>query len=212
LTSVAIILIPRPRDTTFFTAIRLPVRWPAGHISLRLPAPFAIVDAMPQCTRCKKTVATDAARCPHCGAWLSQPADAPEPNHESLEDEIRSLLRQGRKIEAISLYREQVGVGLAAAKDAVERIGRGDSPSGNEVASNDSDRPILELLAAGRKIAAIKLYREQTSCGLKEAKDAVEALAAQHGIVSPARSGCLGVVAVMLSVVSLLLIGILSWR
>jgi ribosomal protein L7/L12 len=167
---------------------------------------------MPQCTRCQKFVSPDAARCPHCGAWLSQADDAPEPNHESLEDEIRSLLRQGRNIEAIKLYRQQTGVGLAAAKDAVERIERGESPSGNKVISDDPESQILELLAAGRKIAAIKLYRERKCCGLKDAKDAVESLAAQHGIASPARSGCLGVLAALLSVVSLLLIGILSCR
>jgi ribosomal protein L7/L12 len=167
---------------------------------------------MPQCTRCQKTVALDAARCPHCGAWLSQLADVPEPNHDSLENEIRSLLRQGRNVEAIKLYRQQTGVGLAAAKDAVERIGRGENPTRNEVNADATENQILELLAAGRKIAAIKLYREQTGRGLKEAKDAVEALAAQHGIVSPARSGCLGVLAALFSVVSLLLIGFLSWR
>lgn len=163
---------------------------------------------MPQCTRCKKTVATDAARCPHCGAWLSQLTDVPGANHESLEDEIRSLLRQRRTIEAISLYRERVGVGLAAAKGDVERIGRGDRPTRNEIVADATENQILELLAAGRKIAAIKLYREQTGRGLKEAKDAVEALAAQHGIVSPARSGCLGVLAVF-CVVSFLLIDLL---
>jgi ribosomal protein L7/L12 len=167
---------------------------------------------MPQCTRCQKTVAQDAARCPHCGAWLSQSADAQEPNHGSLGDEIRSLLSHGKNIEAIKLYRQQTGVGLAAAKDAVERIGRGENPNRNEAIADTTENQILELLAAGRKIAAIKLYREQTSCGLKDAKDAVESLAAQHGIVSPARSGCLGVLAAFFSVVSVLLIVLLNWR
>ena len=36
-------------------------------------------------------------------------------------------------------------------------------------------------LARGNKIEAIKIYREATNCGLKEAKDAVEA--AGHGAV-----------------------------
>ena len=35
---------------------------------------------------------------------------------------------------------------------------------------------LQDLLAAGRKIEAIKLYREHTGAGLAEAKDAVEAL------------------------------------
>lgn len=55
------------------------------------------------------------------------------------------------------------------------------------------DAELLGLLNAGQKISAIKLYRERHGVGLKEAKDAVEALAAQHGIV-PHSSGCAGVV------------------
>ena len=65
---------------------------------------------------------------------------------------------------------------------------------------------------SGKKIAAIKLYREQTNSGLKEAKDAVEALAAQHGIVPPPRSGCFAVLVVLLSGLSLVLVGWMRWR
>jgi ribosomal protein L7/L12 len=43
---------------------------------------------------------------------------------------------------------------------------------------------ILGLLQAGRKIEAIKVYREATGVGLKEAKDAVEAMEANR-IVMP---------------------------
>lgn len=39
---------------------------------------------------------------------------------------------------------------------------------------------ILELIQRGKKIEAIKLYREHTGVGLKEAKDAVEELARQY--------------------------------
>jgi ribosomal protein L7/L12 len=38
-------------------------------------------------------------------------------------DDITMLLRQGRKIEAIKIYREKYGVGLKEAKDAVDRMG-----------------------------------------------------------------------------------------
>lgn len=51
---------------------------------------------------------------------------------------------------------------------------------------------VLEELQSAGKIAAIKLYREQTGMGLKDAKEAVEALGAKHGIIA-ARSGCAGV-------------------
>ncbi len=36
--------------------------------------------------------------------------------------EIQALLQDGRKIEAIKLYRQQHGVGLADAKAAVDRL------------------------------------------------------------------------------------------
>lgn len=36
-------------------------------------------------------------------------------------DAIRDAIAEGRKIEAIKLYREASGVGLAEAKDAIER-------------------------------------------------------------------------------------------
>jgi Ribosomal protein L7/L12 C-terminal domain len=35
---------------------------------------------------------------------------------------------------------------------------------------------VMELVKAGQKIQAIKVYREQTGAGLKEAKDYVESL------------------------------------
>lgn len=44
-------------------------------------------------------------------------------NADPLRDDVKLLMRQGSKIEAIKLYRERTGVGLKEAKDAVEAIG-----------------------------------------------------------------------------------------
>jgi ribosomal protein L7/L12 len=45
---------------------------------------------------------------------------------DALDDaRIRALLAQGNKIEAIKVYRAQTGLGLKAAKDAVEALERG---------------------------------------------------------------------------------------
>jgi len=41
---------------------------------------------------------------------------------------------------------------------------------------------VVQELEQGRKIQAIKLYREQTGIGLREAKDAVEEIARQRGL------------------------------
>ncbi len=42
--------------------------------------------------------------------------------------------------------------------------------------NQEVNQEIVELMKAGQKIQAIKLYRQQTGAGLKEAKDYVESL------------------------------------
>ena len=45
-----------------------------------------------------------------------------DPNADPiLSPQIQEALRRGNKIEAIKLYREMTGVGLAEAKDAIEK-------------------------------------------------------------------------------------------
>lgn len=68
-----------------------------------------------------------------------------------------------------------------------------ETPAVSDQPASGSDDEVMKLLRSGSKIGAIKAYREQTGVGLKEAKDAVEAMASEHGI-SPAPSGCSGVV------------------
>lgn len=120
-----------------------------------------------------------------------------------LEREIRALLEKGQKIEAIRLYREKTGAGLAQAKEAVEAIERGE-PTARAIASSDLEARLLSLLQEGMKIEAIKVYREETGAKLKEAKDYVEALAARHGIAAPTRTGCLIFILVGLCVLTYL--------
>lgn len=55
----------------------------------------------------------------------SRPAPRPmiRIGDERIDDEdIRELIRQNRKIDAIKLMREKTGLGLAEAKDAVEAM------------------------------------------------------------------------------------------
>ena len=98
-------------------------------------------------------------------------------------DEIVRLVEQGQKIEAIKLMREVGGVDLAEAKklvDLIERLGGMPPDSATPVEwpglTGDALAQVRAALAAGNKIEAIKLYREHTGLGLKEAKDAVDAM------------------------------------
>ena len=115
----------------------------------------------------------------------------------SFEDKLRALLAAGRKIEAIREYRIATGAGLADAKNAVEALERDGSLPSREPTDSSFEGKILSLMKQGKKILAIKLYREKTGVGLKEAKDFIEALAADQGIVASSRSGCLGVFLLM---------------
>jgi ribosomal protein L7/L12 len=51
--------------------------------------------------------------------------DYADPNSDpALAPQVQEALRRGNKIEAIKIYRELTGVGLAEAKDAIERAER----------------------------------------------------------------------------------------
>jgi ribosomal protein L7/L12 len=43
---------------------------------------------------------------------------------ESWSAEVDALLRDGKKIQAIKVYREATGAGLKEAKEAVEKLGQ----------------------------------------------------------------------------------------
>ena len=150
---------------------------------------------VPTCTFCDAAVPASATRCPSCGA--EQPLRDVEESSQTLEDDLRALLDRGDKIGAIKRYREATGVGLTEAKNAVEAFESGGAINAPRRASlgdeKDLEAEVLDALSRTGKIQAIKLYRDRTKAGLKEAKDAVESIAARHGLVSKG-SGCAGMV------------------
>jgi ribosomal protein L7/L12 len=91
------------------------------------------------------------------------------------ETEARSLLAQGQKINAIKLVRERTGLGLAEAKNLVESWPDAPVKPLSAIPHPATwEAKARYLLAQGQKIDAIKLVREMTGLGLKEAKDLVE--------------------------------------
>ena len=52
------------------------------------------------------------------------PAEATDEGAGQSDPQVAELARQGHLIEAIKLYRDRTGVGLAEAKAAVEEMGR----------------------------------------------------------------------------------------
>lgn len=119
---------------------------------------------------------------------------------------ILAEVKAGNKIEAIKLCREATGMGLAEAKDFVERLETSPDAQLAPAPETGALSGVADLLFAGQKIDAIKLYREQVKpgAGLAEAKEAVEQLEAglraqrPEKFTAPAKkSGCAAVLAVL---------------
>ncbi len=100
------------------------------------------------------------------------------------ERQIRELIARDQKIAAIKLYREATNSSLKDAKEAVDAMEMSAAinfPASTQISTQDSflDNRIKRLLAERKKIEAVKAYREAYNCGLKEAKDAVDAIEIQ---------------------------------
>ncbi|HEX7448277.1 MAG TPA: zinc-ribbon domain-containing protein [Pirellulales bacterium] len=153
------------------------------------------------CSSCGKKNLAGFTFCQKCGAELAeaQPTmsdgerslhgaeDGRQVDADDAEEPLVLLLEQGKKLEAIKLYRQRTGVGLAEAKAAVERLQRQEA-----IETGELEPRLLELLGRGEKIAAIRLYRSHTGASLSEAKAAIEHVSVKHGL-APMRSGCAGV-------------------
>jgi ribosomal protein L7/L12 len=162
---------------------------------------------MIRCPFCDHKNPPGATRCAECKADLSVSSENEDEvggtEAPSLNNRVIALVRDGRKIEAIKLYRDLTGAGLKEAKDAVEALERGDPPASTSGRATEDDADILDLLRAGQKIRAIKLYRDKTGAGLVDAKNAVETLARKSGI-PVSQSGCGSAVLLVLVTASLL--------
>ena len=107
------------------------------------------------------------------------------------KQQIKQIAQSGKMIEAIKEYRLLTNASLKDAKGAVEALMRGDYVDGPapdpavQSAGSSQERQILDLMSQGREIDAIKLYRSWTSAGLKEAKNAVEAMARGESVHIP---------------------------
>jgi ribosomal protein L7/L12 len=103
-----------------------------------------------------------------------------------LQADALTLLAAGRKIEAVKRVRELTGLGLKEAKDYVDALQQGlavETPAlrgagawEGAAAPQELEAELRALVANGRKLEAIKLLRERSGIGLKEAKDFVDTL------------------------------------
>jgi ribosomal protein L7/L12 len=99
---------------------------------------------------------------------------------DDLLDEIRALIRQKQKIEALKLVRERLKITLREAKEIVDSIHSDDlswaTTTGKDAASSPDELmdQVKALIGANQKILAIKLLRDKLKIGLREAKEIVD--------------------------------------
>lgn len=102
---------------------------------------------------------------------------------DALSEEVKDLLAKGRKIDAIKLVREKTRFSLEAAKEMVETIEKGASPAAHErtmaealQTAHELTPEVQRLVKKGQRLEAVKLIRERTGIGLREAKELVDKL------------------------------------
>jgi ribosomal protein L7/L12 len=101
------------------------------------------------------------------------------------KQQLERLIRSGNKVEAIKQLRNMADVGLAEAKAVIEAMDDGDHrPTAHDKGPRNLKEAEEAALAALRQnnnvMEAIKRYRRHTRLGLKESKDAVDALSVVH--------------------------------
>jgi len=85
---------------------------------------------------------------------------------------VRDLIAEGRIEEAIDIYASFMGIDEYSARDAINEMRR-ELEVGSRL-SDDNFDTVRDLVEQGKKIEAIKVYRELTGTSLKEAKDFVD--------------------------------------
>ncbi len=159
---------------------------------------------MDYCRSCGSEVADGTRQCPRCGAVVDEFAPVTEvAADDQLHREIRALASREGVIAAIKRYREATGCDLTTAKGAVDRLVAGGAPVAEVPAASSIESAVLEIAEREGKIPAIKRYRTETNCGLKEAKEAVETLLREHGVQPRSGSGCAGVLLLLLLLIGL---------
>lgn len=108
---------------------------------------------------------------------------------DPLPQDIREAIERGNLIDAIKLVREQTGLGLKEAKDLVDSQARENVTRPVRPWSGTLPATAAAALQQGNKIEAIRLLREETGVGLKDARQFIDAdsqqIHADPGLPSP---------------------------
>ncbi|NCJ06047.1 hypothetical protein GS597_05865 [Synechococcales cyanobacterium C] len=105
------------------------------------------------------------------------PSRSPQRSLAEIEAEVRQLVSQGHKIEAIKRVRRVSDLSLTAAKAYVAALADGAAPSGRSAPLDPKlVAEVQQLLAQGQHLEAIKHLRTHSQMSLAAAKTYVDSL------------------------------------
>ena len=87
--------------------------------------------------------------------------------------------------EELARLRERIRVLEAQTAHLYEHLGLDPGPFAAPPPGDQLDPEVVQLLTSGKKINAIKLHRERTGVGLKEAHDPGDAYEKRHSLGEP---------------------------
>ena len=97
-------------------------------------------------------------------------------NLDKLENQVRVLIDQNQKVEAIKLVRRTTGWGLRESKGYVDTLARAALPALSLADEAAMEQEVKALVQQDRYAEAIKQVRERTDWGLGDCKAYVDAL------------------------------------
>ena len=152
--------------------------------------------ALISCPECNKEISEKAIACPYCGYPMDKQSKQGEflccPKCGSRELHAEHKGFSGGKALAGALVTGGIGLlaGTIGSRDTqITCLKCGNKfKAGEAIVRKENDNIsedesiIVGLLNSGKFLEATKWYKEKNNCGLKEAKDAIEAIAAKHKI------------------------------
>lgn len=113
--------------------------------------------------------------------WGTSRARTVSPEDETLAEEVRNMLAEGDRLEAIQHMRRKTGLSLEAARKRVEEIEHGTAAAPAELTITQLIRLARELtpearrlIKAGRKTEAVALLRRKTGMDENTARKIVD--------------------------------------
>ena len=150
--------------------------------------------ALIKCPECGKEISNKATACPNCGNPMNQQTQQEEylccPKCGSRELHAEHKGFSGGKALAGALVTGGIGLlaGTIGSRDTqITCLKCGNKFKAGEArivrpddSFSDEESQIIHIIQTQGKISAVKWYKEKYNCGLKEAKDAVDDIAAKH--------------------------------